>query len=141
MVLEKGLGTVIGKIWYKKKARNRYRKNLVPKKGTGIGTEKRYRYRYRKYLVLEKNIGIGIVQHFGYRHTLLYTHTYMCCLGAKTSMNMISIDDRMDRNTQMALTDHLVGQLTSARNHQSVLYLFLQVKYYHMIISIIRSSY
>ena len=44
----KSLGTGIGKIWYRKK----------------------YRYRYRKYLVPEKSIGIGIVQHFGYRHTL-----------------------------------------------------------------------
>ena len=39
----------MGKIWYRKK----------------------YRYRYRKYLVPEKSI--GIVQHFGYRHTLVVT--------------------------------------------------------------------
>ena len=48
--------------WY----RNRYRKNLVPEKSTGIGIgkiwyRKKYRYRYRKYLVPEKSIGIGIV--------------------------------------------------------------------------------
>ena len=46
LVPEKSLGTGIGKIWYRKKSRNRYRINLVP--------EKRYRYRYRKYLVPEK---------------------------------------------------------------------------------------
>ena len=34
-----GIGTGIGKNWYRKKSRNRYRKNLVPEKsiGTGIG--------------------------------------------------------------------------------------------------------
>ena len=49
------LGTGIGKIWYRKK----------------------YRYRYRKYLVPEKSI--GIVQHFGYRHTLMQ-YVYICLL-------------------------------------------------------------
>ena len=86
-----GIGTSIGKIWYRKKVsepvsvkfgigkkfRNRYRKNLVSEKSLGTGIRKiwyrkKYRYRYRKYLVPEKSIGIGIIQHFGYRHTLVY---------------------------------------------------------------------
>ena len=61
-----GIGTGIGKNWYRKKvsepvsvkfgigkkSRNRYRKNLVPKKvpvsvSKIFGTGKKYRYRYR----------------------------------------------------------------------------------------------
>ena len=47
-----GIGTGIGKIWYRKKSRNRYRENLVPKKVSVsvskiFGTGKKYRYRYR----------------------------------------------------------------------------------------------
>ena len=42
-----GIGTGIGKIWYRKKSRNRYRKNLVPEKSTGIGIENIW---YRKKL-------------------------------------------------------------------------------------------
>ena len=61
-----GIGTGIGKIWYRKKvsepvsvkfgigikSRNRYRENLVPKKVSEsvskiFGTVKKYRYRYR----------------------------------------------------------------------------------------------
>ena len=61
-----GIGTGIGKIWYRKKvsepvsvkfgtgkkSRNRYRKNLVPEKvpvsvSKIFGTGKKYRYRYR----------------------------------------------------------------------------------------------
>ena len=48
-----------------KKYRNRYRKNLVPKKvpvsvSKTFGTGKKYWYRYRQNLVPEKSIGIGI---------------------------------------------------------------------------------
>ena len=56
-----GIGTGIGKYWYRKKvsepvsekfgtgkkSRNRYRKNLVPEKSTGIGIENIW---YRKKL-------------------------------------------------------------------------------------------
>ena len=45
---EKSLRTSIGKFWYRKKYRYRYRRNLVP----------------------EKSIGIGIAYNFGYRQTL-----------------------------------------------------------------------
>merc|ERR1711894_472834 len=75
-----GIGTGIGKNWYRKKVsvpvsekfgtvkkyRNRYRKNLVPEKslGTGIGKiwyRKKSRNWNQIYLVPEKSIGIGIV--------------------------------------------------------------------------------
>ena len=57
-----------------KKYRYRYRKNFVPEKSTGTGTEKfgpgkKYRSRYRKKLVPKKSTGIG--KNSGYRHTLL----------------------------------------------------------------------
>ena len=46
----KSLGTSIGKIWYRKKSRNRYRKDLVPKKvpvlvSKILGTGNNYWYR------------------------------------------------------------------------------------------------
>ena len=46
-----GIGTGIENIWYRKKSRNRYRKNLVPKKSQN---------RSRKNLVPEKSLGTGI---------------------------------------------------------------------------------
>ena len=47
-----GIGTGIGKIWYRKK---------VPVSvSEKFGTGKKYRYRYRKNLVPEKSIGTGI---------------------------------------------------------------------------------
>ena len=60
-----GIGTCIGKIWYRKKvsepvsveigigkkSRNRYRKNLVPKK---------YQYWYWKCLVPEKKVLVSV---------------------------------------------------------------------------------
>merc|ERR1712141_207681 len=47
-----GIGTGIGKIWYRKK---------VPVSvSEKFGTGKKYRYRYRKNLVPEKSTGIGI---------------------------------------------------------------------------------
>ena len=49
-----GIGTGIGKFWYRKKV-----SEPVSEK---IWYQKKYRYRYRKYLVPEKkSIGIGIV--------------------------------------------------------------------------------
>merc|ERR1711894_835541 len=88
-----GIGTGIGKNWYRKKVsvpvlekfgtgkkyRNRYRKNLVPEKslGTGIGKiwyRKKYRYRYRKKFVTgtefcRTNFGILKICN-GYRYRL-----------------------------------------------------------------------
>ena len=61
-----GIGTSIGKNWYRKKVSE----PVSEKFGTGksIGTsiekiryQKKYRYRYRKYFVPEKSIGIGII--------------------------------------------------------------------------------
>ena len=40
LVPEKGTGIGIGKIWYRKKYRNRYRKNLVPEKVSEVVPEK-----------------------------------------------------------------------------------------------------
>ena len=48
-----GIGTGIGKNWYRKKV-----SEPVSEK---FGTGKKYRNRYRKNLVPEKSIGIGIV--------------------------------------------------------------------------------
>ena len=72
--IEKSIGFGIVKIWYWKKYRIRYRKNLVSKK---------YRIRYQKNLVSEKvsvsvskKFGVGekfriwFRSGFGYRHTL-----------------------------------------------------------------------
>ena len=61
-----GIGTSIGKIWYRKKVSESVSEKFGTGKspGTGIGKiwyRKKYRYRYRKYLVPEKSIGIGIV--------------------------------------------------------------------------------
>ena len=58
---EKSPGIGLGKFWYRKKYRNRSRKNLVPKKvpepvSENFGTEKKSRNRYRS--------------DFGSRHTL-----------------------------------------------------------------------
>ena len=61
-----GIGTGIGKYWYRKKVLE----PVSEKFGTGkvsepvsekFGTGKKYRYRYRKYLVPEKIIGKNLV--------------------------------------------------------------------------------
>ena len=61
-----GIGTGIGKIWYRKKSQNRYRKIWYWKKvseavSEKFGTHKKYWYRYQKLLIPGKNIGIGII--------------------------------------------------------------------------------
>ena len=61
--IEKSIGFGIGKIWYRKKYRIRYRKNLVSKKVSDsvsekIWYQKKYWIRYQKYLVSEKRFGI-----------------------------------------------------------------------------------
>ena len=61
-----GIGTGIGKIWYRKKVSEPVSVKLSIGKSLGTGIEKiwyrkKYRYRYRKYLVPDKSIGIGIV--------------------------------------------------------------------------------
>ena len=43
-----GIGTSIGKNWYRKIVSDRYRTNLVPEKSLGTGIRKKYRNRHRK---------------------------------------------------------------------------------------------
>ena len=76
--IEKSIGFGIGKIWYRKKYRIRYRKKLVSKKVSDSVSEriwyrKKYRNRYRKYLVSEKRFGFGFVQILG-----IVTHWFVC---------------------------------------------------------------
>ena len=75
LIFSDGIGTGMGKIWYRKKvsepvsvkigigkkSRNRYRKNLVPKKSTGIGIENIW---YRKKVSVSVSFNIsGTVTH------------------------------------------------------------------------------
>ena len=53
-----GIGTGIGKIWYRKKYRYRYRKNLVPEKSTGIGIGKIW-YRKKVSEPVSEKFGTG----------------------------------------------------------------------------------
>ena len=90
-----------------KKSRNRYRKNLVPKKGTGISVS--------KIFSTGKSIGIGIVQHFGYRHTLATGHT--CPLSTllpffeSFDINLIKNDDNHD------LIHYRLEEIAASNNH------------------------
>ena len=66
---EKSPGTGLENIWYRKKSRNRYRKNLVPKKvsesvSENFSTEKVSESVSKKFGT-EKSLGIGIVQILG----------------------------------------------------------------------------
>ena len=75
-----GIGTGIGKYWYRKKvsepvsekfgtgkkSRNRYRKNLVPEKvpvsvSKIFGTGKKYRYRYRSTFWVPSHTGTNVL--------------------------------------------------------------------------------
>ena len=68
--IEKSIGIGFEKIWYQKKYRYRFRKNLVSKKVLVLVSEKiwyrkKYRIWYRKKLVSEKSFGFGFVQILG----------------------------------------------------------------------------
>ena len=55
---EKSLGTGLEKIWYRKKSRNRSRKNLVPKKSHN-GYQKKVQETVPTFFFLQ-NIGVGL---------------------------------------------------------------------------------
>ena len=103
-----GIGTGIGKNWYRKKvsepvsekigtgkkSRNRYRKNLVPEKslGTGIGKiwyRKKSRNRYRKKFGTGKSTGIGI-ENIWYRKKVSVSVSFNI-LGTVTHCNRVDV--------------------------------------------------